>query len=154
MKQNKKDDTYQLAARLQDSMMSLEANIPEVQFGERKVQPTLNQVRALHMINAHPGIMQAEIAKVLAVTPASVSIFIHQINDLGFVNVRKSRIDKRANGLFLAPKGKKIFDEIRESQIRSMEEFLSSIPVDIQKVIVQSFETAIKNLDKNRILNG
>ncbi|MBT3239956.1 MAG: MarR family transcriptional regulator [Chloroflexi bacterium] len=146
MTTNKKSDAYHLASRLQDSMMSLEAKIPEIQFGERRVQPTLNQVRALHLIHENPGIKQIDIAKVLAVTPASISIFIHQISDLGFVKVRKNVEDKRANGLFLSPKGKEIFEEIREAQIRSMEEFLSSVPIDSQKVIIESFEKAIISL--------
>ena len=148
---NKKLDAYNLASRLQDSMMSLEAKIPEVQFGDRLVQPTLNQVRALHLIDANPGIKQVDIAKVLAVTAASISIFIHQLKELGFVRVQKSEEDKRANGLFLSKKGKEIFEEIREAQVRSMEEFLSSVPLDSQKVIIESFELAIRSMNEKQV---
>ena len=139
------DETVQLAGRMQDAFMSMEATIPEVVIEGRLVQMSLNQVRTLHFISREPGIHQKEIAKSLAITQASVSVFIRKMISLGLIEKRPDKRDGRAHGLFLSELGISIYAEIRRQQIAVMRDFMRSIPIDTQRIVVESIENALVN---------
>jgi len=145
MKKTKVDqeELYELAGRMQDAFMSMEATIPEVTIEGRLVQMNLNQVRTLHFISLDPGIHQKDIARSLAITQASVSIFIRKMISLGLVEKRPDKQDGRAHGLFLSELGTAIYEEIRNQQIAVMRAFMSTIPIGTQRVVVGAIEQAL-----------
>lgn len=147
MSESKQEESYQLAARLQDAFMSMEAAIPEVVVDGRLVQMSLNQVRALHFVTMKPGVHQKDIARRLAITQASVSLIISKLTSLGLVDKQPDQRDGRAHGLFLTQSGGRVFNEIRREQIAVMEEFLSVIPLEDQRILVGSIEQALANLE-------
>lgn len=136
------DETYKLAARLQDVLMSLETNIPEISLDNRLEQLTLNQVRTLHLILVNPGINQKEIARILAVTPAAVSVIVRKMSDWGLIDTKTSERDRRASELNLTQKGGEIYESIRNVQVTSLAEMLKVLPLDRQRMITEALETA------------
>jgi DNA-binding MarR family transcriptional regulator len=130
---------------MQDAFMSMEATIPEVLIEGRLVQMSLNQVRTLHFISMEPGIHQKDIARSLVITQASVSVFIRKMISLGLIEKRTDKRDGRAHGLFLSELGKGIYAEIRRQQIAVMRDFMSPIPIETQRIVVESIENALVN---------
>jgi DNA-binding MarR family transcriptional regulator len=148
MGRNNQDEAYDLAASLQATFMSLESGIPEVVVGGRMTQMTLNQVRALHLIEATPGINQKDIARILSITRASVSVLIRKMVDLGLVDARPDKHDRRAAALHLTEAGRAIYDEVRRGQVAKVYEFLSVIPIETQRVIVEAMAHALGEFQK------
>lgn len=136
-------EAHELAARLQATFMSLESGIPEVMVGGRMTQLNLNQVRALHLIGTNPGINQKDIARILSITRASVSVLIAKMTELGFVEVHPDANDRRATALHLTEPGRAVYDEVRRGQIGKVYEFLSAIPIETQRIIVEAMEHAL-----------
>jgi DNA-binding MarR family transcriptional regulator len=139
-----KDEYYQLAARFQDAIMSLETEIPEITLNKQVVRLTLNQVRTLHLVSRNPGLRQKDLARILGVTPPAVTNLIRRLIDLDLVEATLNGDDKRAHSLWLTQKGKAAFLEVREAQIEIAAQFLQPIPLKTQQSIVQSLEHALE----------
>lgn len=145
---NNGDELQDLASRLQDAFMSMEAVIPEIEINGQQIQMSLNQVRTLHFVSMEPGIHQKEIANRLAITQASVSLMIRKMTQLGLMERRPDELDGRAQGLYLTPLGSTIYGELRNEQITVMREFLSAVSLEEQRVLVEAMEKALDNLQK------
>ena len=144
MTEKQNDEYYQLAARFQDAVMSLETEIPEIILDQRAVRLTLNQVRTLHLISRNPGLRQKDLARILGVTPPAVTNLIRRLDDLELVEATLNGDDKRAHSLRLTLKGEAAFSEVREAQIEIAAKFLQPIPLEQQRSIVQSLEYALE----------
>jgi DNA-binding MarR family transcriptional regulator len=142
------DEAYDLADRLQATLMSLESGIPEVIVGGRMTQLNLNQVRALHLIHKTPGINQKDIARILSITRASVSVLIRKMVDWEFVEVQPDENDRRATALFLTEAGREVYNEVREGQVASVYAFLSVVPIETQRILVEAMERALGEFQK------
>ncbi len=143
------ESAFNLAARLLDTMMSLESRIPVVRLEGERVQLTLNQVRTLHLSKNKPGLHQKDVARILAVTPASVSIFVRKLNNYGLIESRPFEKDKRAVGLYLTEFGEEVFGKIWTEQINSFTDFLSIIPLETQELMTSALEMAVKEFQDN-----
>jgi DNA-binding MarR family transcriptional regulator len=136
------NEAYELAYRLQDVLMSLESHIPETPIDNRMVQLTLNQVRSLHLILTNPGINQKEIARILSVTPAAVSVIVRKMSDWSLIETKTSERDRRASELYLSPKGQKIYENVRKIQVKRLADMLMVLPLERQRKVVEALETA------------
>jgi len=134
----------ELAARFQDALFSLEAEIPEISLDGRIIQLTLNQVRSLHLVGKYPGIQQKDLARILGITPAAVTNLIRKLTAFGLIKAVVDESDKRARNLELTEKGKFIYMEVRTAQIMMAEEYLQPIPLETQEAIVQALEYALE----------
>lgn len=137
------DEELDLAARLQDTFMQLETSIPEVLQAGKSYQLSMNQARALHLINGNPGIFQKDIARVLVVTPASVSVFVRRMAEQGLLESHPHPEDRRANGLYLTDLGKKVQTAVRENLIANTRDFLAVLSIEQQRQVVESLEYAL-----------
>ena len=105
-------------------------------------------MRALHLIEATPGINQKDIARILSITRASVSVLIRKMVDLGLVDARPDKHDRRAAALHLTEAGRAIYDEVRRGQVAKVYEVLSVIPIETQRVIVEAMAHALGEFQK------
>ena len=137
-----------LAARLQDTFMQLETSIPEVLTEGTSYQLSMNQARALHMIRSHPGIFQKDIARILIVTPASVSVFIRRMVEQGLVDSHPHPDDRRANGLYLTDLGRQVQKAVRNNLVTNTREFLAVLPIETQRQVVEALEFALAEAQK------
>ena len=138
------NEAYELASRLLDVLMSLQTIIPEIMIDDRMARLTLNQVRTLHLILVNPGINQKEVARILAITPAAVSVIVRKLSDWALIDTRISERDRRSSELHLSPTGQEIYENIRVVQVAGMVDMLMVLPLERQRMIVEALETASK----------
>ncbi|HAK45043.1 MAG TPA: MarR family transcriptional regulator [Spirochaeta sp.] len=60
------------------------------------------------------GITQKELSSRLAIDKATTAKAIHKLTELGYIEQRRNKDDKRFNNLYLTEKGQKILPEVKE----------------------------------------
>ena len=101
--------------------------------------------KAIHLISTYEGISISEILKKLKVTKQSLNRVLKDLIKLEIIIFKKDKQDSRIKHVFLNEKGKKIFNEVFESQKkRILNALLSS---SSEEVI--NFDNVLK-----KIING
>lgn len=140
-----------LTARLQrlfSRMRKLQLNRPETDNKEI----SFPQATILGTVAHYPGSGVKEIAKMLHVTPPTVSVAIRKLTRAGLVERQIDPQDKRTHPLFPTEKGDRIIRRIQRRQQAIMGEFLSGLSPEEQEQLVDLLEKAIiaaENRQKN-----
>lgn len=88
------------------------------------------EVSYLSEIHIHKGISLVALSKKMGVTKSAVSQIIAKLSKKGFVEKRKSDIDKRGSNLFLTEKIERVYTENDKTLNKIFEESLSSFSQD------------------------
>lgn len=88
-----------LATIVTDRVFDQQVRVP---LDLRKMEFTL-----LALVRDNPGATPARLAKALVVTPASVTMMVDRMSEMGLLRREASTSDRRAQHLFLTPKGER-----------------------------------------------
>ena len=101
--------------------------------------------KAIHLISMYEGISISELLKKLKITKQSLNRVLKDLVELEIIIFKKDDQDTRIKHLFLNDKGKKIFDEIFETQKKR-----------IYNALLSSSSEEVVNFDNvlKKIING
>ncbi|OEC34446.1 DNA-binding transcriptional regulator, MarR family [Pseudomonas cuatrocienegasensis] len=71
------------------------------------------QFTALAIIDQHPGLMQADLARALAIEPPQAVVLVNKLEQLGLAARVRCKPDKRSYGLFLSKVGETRLKELK-----------------------------------------
>lgn len=91
-------------------------------------------------IGRKPGISVKELADILRIDKSSVSRFVEDLVQKGFVERESSAEDRRYVTLNLLPKGQERFEKIERDMYCKFKEVLEQIPKDKQEQVVEALK--------------
>lgn len=84
---------------------------------EHDIRPA--QFTALSIIEQSPGLMQADLAKALAIEPPQAVLMVNKLESRGLAMRIRSNPDKRSYGLFLSKAGEQLLKQLKEVAVQS-----------------------------------
>lgn len=87
------------------------------------------QFTALMIIEQHPGLMQADLARALAIEPPQAVVLVNKLEKLGLAMRVRCKPDKRSYGIFLSKAG--------ETQLKELKEIAQQSDVDSTRSLDQ-----------------
>lgn len=87
------------------------------------------QFTALMIIEQHPGLMQADLARALAIEPPQAVVLVNKLEKLGLAMRVRCKPDKRSYGIFLSKVG--------EAQLKELKEIAQQSDVDSTRSLDQ-----------------
>lgn len=87
------------------------------------------QFTALMIIEEHPGLMQADLARALAIEPPQAVVLVNKLEKLGLAMRVRCKPDKRSYGIFLSKAG--------ETQLKELKEIAQQSDVDSTRSLDQ-----------------
>lgn len=97
-------------------------------FAEFDIRPT--QFSALFIIHQNPGLMQAELARTLAIDPPQAVVMINKLEQQGLALRIRCKADKRSHGLFLSKSGEVLLKKLEAIAAQSDLESTSALSAD------------------------
>jgi DNA-binding MarR family transcriptional regulator len=94
------------------------------------------QFTALTLIEQNPGLMQAELARALAIEPPQMVIMLNKLEALGLALRIRCKADKRSYGIFLSKTGETLLKQLKEVAIRSDDEATSALTAEERKQLL------------------
>ena len=88
------------------------------------------QFTALTLIKQNPGLMQAELARALAIEPPQMVIMLNKLEALGLALRIRCKADKRSYGIFLSKTGETLLKQLKEVAIRSDNEATAALSTE------------------------
>ena len=101
--------------------------------------------KVIHLLSMYEGISISELLKRLKVTKQSLNRVLKDLIKLGIIEFKKNQKDTRIKHIFLNDKGKKIFNEIFQTQKKRIYNAL----LDSRSEEVLNFDSVLK-----KIING
>ena len=101
--------------------------------------------KVIHLLSMYEGISISELLKRLKVTKQSLNRVLKDLIKLGIIEFKKDQKDTRIKHIFLNDKGKKIFNEIFQTQKKRIYNAL----LDSRSEEVLNFDSVLK-----KIING
>lgn len=77
------------------------------------------QFSALAIIEQQPGIMQAELARALAIEPPQAVLLLNKLEARGLAKRIRSQQDRRSYGVYLSPAGEALLQELKQVALQS-----------------------------------
>ena len=84
---------------------------------EHDIRPA--QFTALSIIEQSPGLMQADLAKALAIEPPQAVLMVNKLESRGLAMRIRSNPDKRSYGLFLSKAGEQLLKQLKDLAVQS-----------------------------------
>ncbi len=135
-----------------DSVMNLFSKIQRLKFFVLRKELNTFGVHPAHVplffiIQKNPGISQKDIAKTLAVSPATVAIMLRKMEKNGLVKRDVNLADRREYQVFLTKKSELIIKRL-EGIIEKFEKIsISSLSEDEVNILKAMLKKIIKNLE-------
>ncbi|MGP0173407.1 MarR family winged helix-turn-helix transcriptional regulator [Pseudomonas sp. NCHU5208] len=85
------------------------------------------QFTALMIIEQHPGLMQAELARALAIEPPQAVVLVNKLEKLGLAMRLRCKPDKRSYGIFLSKAGETQLKELKQIAAQSDQDSTSAL---------------------------
>lgn len=85
------------------------------------------QFSALAIIEQHPGLMQADLAKALAIEPPQVVPLLNKLEERALAVRVRCKPDKRSYGIFLSKTGEALLKELKQIAAQSDQESTSAL---------------------------
>tara|TARA_Y100001958_G_C21180379_1_gene510373 strand:- start:978 stop:1415 length:438 start_codon:yes stop_codon:yes gene_type:complete len=101
--------------------------------------------KVIHLVSMYEGISISDLLRKLKVTKQSLNRVLKDLIKLELIFFKKDELDTRVKHIFLSEKGKKIFNEIFETQKKR-----------IYNALLESSSEEVINFDKvlKKIING
>lgn len=106
------------------------------------------QHRILVNIDLMPGIGQKELAKVLQVSPATITISVKKLIKAGYITKNNSDADNRRNVLAITEKGKEIVDKSAAIFDSIDNEIFEGFSDEEMDTMIHYFERVLANIDR------
>ncbi len=110
---------------------------------------TLPQFDVLAQLYHEEGITQQTLAERLFVTKGNVCGLMDRMMEQGLVERRQDPDDRRANMLYLTPKGKTLIRQVLPAQNRLIAAQIGHLPADRQKQLLDLLGELDRALEKN-----
>lgn len=101
---------------------------------EHDIRPA--QFTALTIIEQAPGLMQADLAKALAIEPPQAVLMVNKLETRSLAMRVRSNPDKRSYGLFLSKTGEQLLKQLREVVVQSDMESTSALTGEERKQLL------------------
>jgi DNA-binding MarR family transcriptional regulator len=85
------------------------------------------QFSALLIIEASPGLMQTDLASILAIEPPQVVTLLNKLEKLGLAVRVRCKPDKRSYGIFLSKAGETVLRQLKEIALNSDREATAAL---------------------------
>jgi DNA-binding MarR family transcriptional regulator len=101
---------------------------------------TLHQFHLLMHIKMSGQVKISDLSDLMLVSMPTASRMINTVSEMGLVNKKKIRGDKRSTYLELTTEGDKVVDELRKRQLETIARILEKIPQDDLEVFLKVTE--------------
>ncbi|MBK5516254.1 MarR family winged helix-turn-helix transcriptional regulator [Pseudomonas sp. TH10] len=101
---------------------------------EHDIRPV--QFTALTIIDQSPGLMQADLAKALAIEPPQAVLMVNKLEARSLAMRVRSNPDKRSYGLFLSKAGEQLLKKLREVAMQSDINATAALTSDEREVLL------------------
>ncbi len=109
--------------------------------------------RVLHFVNRYPGLRIAELLDILKITKQSLARVLRQLIDEGFVEQRAGKSDRRQRLLFATKKGRELFSDLVQPQLRRIARAMEKIDEKNRPVAQKLLYNLIDEQERNKVRN-
>lgn len=95
------------------------------------------QFSALLIIEASPGLMQIDLASILAIEPPQVVTLLNKLEKLGLAVRVRCKPDKRSYGIFLSKAGETLLKQLKDIAIASDREATAALSDEEQQQLLR-----------------
>jgi len=95
---------------------------------EHAIRPA--QFTALSIIEQSPGLMQADLAKALAIEPPQAVLMVNKLEERGLAMRVRSNPDKRSYGLFLSKAGEQLLKTLKDVVVQSDQDATAALSAE------------------------
>lgn len=95
------------------------------------------QFTALTIIEQSPGLMQAELARALAIEPPQAVLLVNKLEERGLAMRVRSNPDKRSYGLFLSKAGEQLLKQLKAVVQQSDRESTSALSTEEREQLLE-----------------
>ncbi|CAM3124194.1 MarR family transcriptional regulator [Pseudomonas floridensis] len=95
------------------------------------------QFSALAIIDKNPGLMQADLAKALAIEPPQVVPLLNKLESRALAVRLRCKPDKRSYGIFLSKTGETLLKELKQIAIESDQDSTSALSVQEREELLR-----------------
>lgn len=103
-------------------------------FSSYNLRPA--QFTALAIIDQQPGIMQAELAKVLGIEPPQAVLLLNKLEKGGLALRIRSQVDRRSYGVYLSKQGEVLLKELKQVALLSDLETTSALTATERETLI------------------
>jgi DNA-binding MarR family transcriptional regulator len=108
----------------------------------------INQDLAIHYIAQNKKLNQKDLANKLNITPASVSVIVHQMESEGLLIRIPNEEDGRQFNLLLTEKGQNLVSKIRNSWSKIQQKITNGLHKSEKVALMHLLQKVEKNLDE------
>lgn len=109
----------------------------------------VGQPRLLHLIEKYPASTQNQIAKMMRVSPSSISMSIKRLEKQELVERRTPDNDQRRNELFLTAAGHEVLEKSHSSLVEIHEYLLEGFDDDEKRILRDLLLRIMQNLEQH-----
>ena len=136
-------ESFDLARRLL-RVIDVITKFSEQCIPEEFAQLSITQVRTLYLLLHKPGISQKDLAKLLQITPAAVSVTVRDLEAAGLIERNPDPEDARQMNLFLNERGEALVSSGENMRYGAVAQMLEALPIEDQRMIVKALERAFE----------
>lgn len=137
------DGSFELARRLL-RVIDVITKFSEQRMPEEFAQLRITQVRTLYLLLHKPGISQKDLAQLLQVTPAAVSVIVRDMEAAGWLERQPDPEDARQMNLVLSERGETLVTSGENMRYGAVAKMLKALPVEDQQMVVEALERAFE----------
>lgn len=94
------------------------------------------QFTALAIIQQNPGLMQADLARALAIEPPQAVVLLNKLESRGLAVRVRCKPDKRSYGIFLSKAGETLLRELHEVAAQSDQEATAALSAEERQQLI------------------
>lgn len=102
---------------------------------------------ALSYLRDHEGAPQQELADALCVDASNVVLVLNELEDLGFVERRRDREDRRRHHVSITPAGRRAFDRAEAAQREIEDQVLQALDEQERDVLRDLLQRALRGAE-------
>ncbi|MFB8831380.1 MarR family winged helix-turn-helix transcriptional regulator [Azotobacter sp. CWF10] len=95
------------------------------------------QFTALAIIEQNPGLMQADLARALAIEPPQAVVLLNKLESRGLAVRVRCKPDKRSYGIFLSKAGETLLRELREVAAQSDQDATAALSAEERQQLIE-----------------
>lgn len=114
-------------------------DLPE-EFAELRV----TQIRTMYLLLHQPGMSQKDLARLLQLTPAAVSVTVRDMEAAGWIERKPDLEDARQMCLALSERGQALVASGDDMRYAAVAKMLKALPLSEQQTIVEALERAFE----------
>jgi MarR family transcriptional regulator for hemolysin len=145
------------APRAHDRLIALFTRLEKLSLAKPRLaqnQLSLPQFGLLACVWRQPGSRVNDLADMLGVSKATVSVAITKLEKGGWLRRKPDPEDKRAARLYLSTKGNLLAGQVLKHRRKRVSEFMNGLSKDEQEQLLRLMDKAITNLESKALPNA